>query len=388
VGDLQLYKDKIVSRESFRDSIRSFFKQFEFKVYDNFDHVSFDKRKFTVIGTTGEENCASLKQGLLSLGLKVIDIITDHYIGLRFEGFGNTGIILAPKEEFCSLDPDVLNQTRDSLMIYELQEFGRMNNIEDLVSLDLPSNFSLIDGVEFVVAETTGVFFVKLLSIKYENSHKLYLKYYLEHKNSSKSFKLSGSYENNIKNFSSLYLSEIKAMASLLQGQSITIHDVGTNVAQFPLLLAALPKEDLFGLDIDKIIASDIGWTGEHFIKLILRKKPEYKPIHFMKINLITQEDLIPFADVIVANDVLEHLPNEEVSLAVLKSLWHKANRLLIVHVPLEPEPNSAWEHYISFSSEKIRDWASQLQGGHFLSDDISEDGCSLTDRGFLIISK
>ena len=381
-------KDYKALRDSFRDSIRSFFKQFQFKVYDDFDDASFDSRKFTVIGTTSEENCAPIKQGLLSLGLKVLDINTNHYNGLRFKDDNNVGIILAPKKDFNSLDPDKFNQTRDSLLIYELQEFGRNNNIEDLASLDLPTSLSLIRGDELVVSEATGISYYKLFSIKYENSHKEYLKYYLDYKDSGKSFEVSGGYDNSIENFSSLYLCEVKVMASLLQGQSITIHDVGTSVAQFPLLLAALSKDELLGLDVDKVVASDMGWTGEVFIKLIRRKNPEYKPIDFMKINLITQNEMIPSTDVIIANDVLEHLPNDEVSLMVLKSLWNKTNRLLIAHVPFEPEPNPSWDHYISFSTEKIRDWASQLHGGRFLSDDYFEGDKSLTERGFLIVSK
>ncbi len=55
-------------------------------------------------------------------------------------------------------------------------------------------------------------------------------------------------------------------------------------------------------------------------------------PIEVLKIDLLQDMEKFPVTDVIVDNDVLEHF-NDEISLNILKGLWKRTGKLLIVHV-------------------------------------------------------
>lgn len=383
-------QDEHSLRVLFRDKVRSLIQRMGLKVYDEFDSADFDSRIFTVIGASRVANLKQLKEGLLSLNQKVIEIETLHYKGLYFESAPKLiGLIIAPKNEHVSLDQSIMNYYRDSLLIYELQNYGYENKLDGLISLDLATSMSLSRGDELVTAEILGTSFNQLNYKKYENTHKEYIKHYLEFKTNQLTFKYEpNQYNNSIAVFSRLYYWEIRVMADILKGQNIIVHDVGTSVAQFPLLLSALSPEELFGLNIEKILASDNGWTGEHLIRLLTRKNSGYKPIQFIKIDLTTEIDAVPMVDVTIINDVLEHLPDDRSALIALNELWRKTKKLLIAHVPIESEPNPAWGHNISFSGEKIRKWASELSGGCFLGDLYMEDNQSLSDLGYLIVAK
>ena len=223
------------------------------------------------------------------------------------------------------------------------------------------------------------------------NSHQQYIKKYLEHKDEKSTYFLKELYNENydhIEYFSRVYYWEMKIMSDILNKTKISIHDVGTNVAQFPLLIRSLPRSSLFNLDIARIVASDNGCEGKKFVNRII-KENSYGSIEFMNIDLTHQINTAPKTDVIIINDVLEHLPNDEISLSVLKQLWNKTKKLLIAHIPIEPKPNRVWDHHVVFTSEKIRDWASQLPKAKFISDDYMEDDQkSLTEHGFLIVTR
>lgn len=373
----------------FRDAILKLFEETDIKVFTS-DTLDILSSKFSLAGGTAIKNVGRLKAELLSLDFKVNDIETTRCKGLLIEeSTDNFGIIIAPKDELASLKQSIFNQSGDSQLLFDIQQYGRENNLFALENLDFQLSKELVRQMDLVLAESLGILYAQLCAIKYENSHKEYKRLFVEYRNNERTFSFNhGGYNNNFQLFCWVYHWEIKILADILGEQCISIHDVGTNVAQFPLLLVALKQQDLYGLNIGKVIASDIGWTGEPFAKLIIRKNPEYKSIDFMKINVVTETDSMPFTDVIIANDVLEHLSNDELAMVALEALWNKTKRVLIVHVPIEPEPNLSWDHHVVFSGDKLREWASKLDGAQLISDSYSDDYRLLTDQGYLIVAK
>jgi len=51
------------------------------------------------------------------------------------------------------------------------------------------------------------------------------------------------------------------------------------------------------------------------------------KPIDFIKLDITKDYDLIPETDVIIINDVLEHLKDEKTAVDSLKALWNKTKK-------------------------------------------------------------
>lgn len=375
----------------FRNNVRSILKKLDFYVYENFDWVSnFAYRKFPVVGATNINNLYQLTNSLKTHGYKVIDINVPNYRGLYFEASPELiGLFISPKKEYVSLDQNILNQYRETEIVYDFKAFGAENNITDLALLDLSSAIPLWIGDELIVSEMYGIDRMQVFCIKLINSHKEYIRNYFNYKSKRNEFIFNDKY-NSIEMFSWIYYWEIKIIADLLGNQNITIHDAGTScTAYLPLLLSGLSQQELFGMNISKIYASDNGWIAEEYIKIITERNMEYKPITFVKLDLTKEIHKVPTTDVLILNDVLEHLPNDEVSLSVLKKLWDKTGKLLIAHVPFESTPNPSWDHHITFDAGKIRDWANELPGAHFLSDDFFlDDKNPLTNQGFLIAVK
>jgi hypothetical protein len=374
----------------FRNDIRSLLKKINCKIYDKYDYYYFTSRKFPIVGTTQVNNLRQIKNMLLDHNLKVSDIDTLSYNGIYFEASPELiGLFIAPKKEYVSLSQDVLNLERETAMVQELKAFGAENNLANL-NLDLYSAVPLWMGDESVVSEISGmsgkqVFFQKLL-----NSHKEYISNYLNYRDNGSVFQFSETH-NSIQMFSWIYYWEIKIMAEIFKGANISIHDVGTCNALFPLLLSGLSEQDLLGLHVTRIIASDINIESVpgNDIKKIIKQNKGYKAIQFMKLDLTKSLRKISSTDVITLNDVLEHFENDEISFSVLKQLWNKTGKLLIVHVPFESTPDHSWDHRITFHADKIRDWAQRLPGACFLSDNFwVNDKTSLTDQGFLVVAK
>lgn len=375
----------------FRNDIRSFLKKTNCKIYDRFDYYYFTSRKFPIVGTTHVNNLSQIKNVLLDHNLKVSDIDTLNYSGIYFEASPELiGLFIAPKKEYVSLSRDVLNLERETAMVQQLRAFGEENKLENLNLLDLYSAVPLWMGDESVVSDkfrmsSKQVFFHKLL-----NSHLEYINSYLDYRDNGSVFQFSETH-NSIQMFSWIYYWEIKIMAQLFGSTNISIHDVGTCNALFPLLLSGLSEQDLLGLNVTKIIASDINIESVpvNHIKKIIKQNNGYKAIEFMKLDLTKSLHKTSLTDVITVNDVLEHFDNDEISLAVLQQLWSKTGKLLIAHVPFESTPNRLWDHHITFNADKIRDWARKLPGACFLSDNfLVNDHKSLTDQGFLVVSK
>ena len=382
------------SRTLFQDKVLKMLKSLNFKVFGDFGNVN--ERKIPILGALCENNIDTLKEKLLSNGFKIFNINTLHYKGIYFkEDSYQSGLFIAPKNDFVSLDQSILNQARETLLVFEFQEFGKKNNMEFLTSMDESSYIPLWQADADLIAYEMGITPLFLGFINYKNSNQEFIKKYLYFKNADDICLIKQEEYNNIEKFSLLYYMEIKVMANLLRHKSISVHDAGTNNAHFPLLLSRLSENELFGLNIATIYASDIsgiastGVRGERLVKMMLGKSLPYKPFKFLKIDLTKELNTAPSTDVIILNDVLEHLENDSTAFSVLKLLWEKTEKLLIVHVPFENKPNPSWGHRITFNKNKLKKWASLLTDAQNLSEKYYEfHTCTLASLGFLILSR
>lgn len=380
------------ARRSFASSIRYILKKLPFTVYDEYDHINFNSRVFTVLGATNIDHLHSLYKALEAEKYQVFPVDTGHFRGILFRGPNDlSGIFISPKKEYVDTDKEILNQSRDAITLYELQAFGRDHGLKELELLDFSSGVPLCLAEHEVLSEALDIPFDELQVIKYRNSHDLYVKKYLQHRNGKSNYRLREIYTegyDHIEYFSRLYYLEIRMISDIMGRTPITLHDVGTNVAQFPLLLGSLSREELFNIDISEIIASDNGLSGKQMVDGLLRQDG-HMPILFIDFDITGQMNDAPTTDVVVINDVLEHLPDNGSSLSALRKLWDRTDQLLIAHVPLEQAPNRVWDHHLTFTTDKIRHWAKQLPRANIISDDhFEDDGLSLTDHGFLMVAR
>lgn len=380
--------DIMLQHDQFYERIQSLLGSYRFKVYTDYKSSSSD-RLLSIVGVTHIDNIDFIQNDLLSVCSMVLEIDTPHYRGVYFEDTSLLcGIIIAAKRELISLEQGIYNQSRDARLVYELQNFGTDHQIKNLIELDLDSCVPMWAGDDNVIAERYPDINVRY--VKYRNSHHEYKRNYLSYMNRERSY-LHCAYNspqyNSLEAFSWIYYCEIMMMTEAIGSSKISIHDVGTSVAQFPLLLSSLSEEELMGLKISKIIASDIDWTGKDLIQRIHRRNPGYRPIEFLSLDLLHSD--IPVTDVIVINDVLEHMPSEEASFTVFQRLWRSTGKLLVVHVPFEEVPNQSWDHYIVFNRNKLHDWVERLDGAKLISDKyFSDNNMSLVDHGFLVLEK
>ncbi|HEX3046204.1 MAG TPA: hypothetical protein VHY08_15720 [Bacillota bacterium] len=389
--------DHHLTRYAFCKTVKSLVKQFCSEFYLELDWLNLRNRKIPVIGAIDCNDLNRLKAGLSASNFNVTAIETFYYQGLYFEaspadGGELAGLLVAPKREMINVNQDILNSTREVESIGALQAFGRDHQIERLAFIDYQSFFPLWRRIESLISHKLKISPAEMAFIKYENNHKEYLKHYLDFKNNHRTFAFNSEKYSHIEMFSWIYYWEVKIIAENLKHERISVHDVGTWDAHFPLLLSGLPSQDLFGLNIIEIIASDRinpKRAGAKFAEKVIKKNCGYKPVKLINLDLTKKLDQIPATDVIILNDVLEHLPNDELSLASLKKVWDKTGKLLIVHVPYEDAPNPAWGHFVTFDADKVRAWAKDLPGAHFLSDKYYTDhDHPLTGEGYLIVSR
>lgn len=380
-----------LQRMRFCKKIKTLVGQLGYRIHTEMNWSDLE-RKFPVVGAVRPERLQHLRESLAGLGFGIRDIETVHFRGVYFEDTATEfGLFLAPQPRLLTMAQRIHNSAREHANLFELQSYGEANGLVNLTRLDYASANPLWIRMEHLIAAMVGLSNTDFLDIKAANSHREFIRYYLEFRNGQRTYAYRfGEYNSNIEIFARIYFWEIKVMGEiLLPGQPISIHDAGTSVAQFPLLLSGLTPEQLFGIEVGRIWASDKGWTGEAMVRKIIRDHPGYHPVEFLQLDLAKDFEAFPRADVVVINDVLEHLPSDTVALNTLRELWQKTNQLLIAHVPLEEVPNSAWDHHISFNPLKLRRWADQLPGARFLSDDyLEDDQSSLTEHGYLIVKK
>lgn len=197
--------------------------------------------------------------------------------------------------------------------------------------------------------------------------------------------------KDHIKVFSKIYFQTIETILQEV-GFSIdlTVHDAGTSRGFFSFILSALANRQ--HLAVKEILASDISTVLFHSIKCIDQyhhSKNWKNYTHLIYTDFTNDRFYLPVMDITVCIHVLEHLKDEKTAKQILKKLWDRTSRLLIVNVPLEKIPDVKWGHNISFSPEKLEEWGRELTDGTLISPlRINKKGQSLQDEGFLIIKR
>lgn len=323
--------------------------------------------------------------------LDIIGSLEITYFFFKILSFkGAVGLVLLIKDEFISLDTEKIQNER-------YIEFTQlMNGVLSAHNINYNINPSTIDAI----IEVDTVFKAAQLKIQiadfYYYEYKAQVEKYIEYINMFKKNPLilkdvdTGSY-NHIEAFAKLYYYIIEVIKNKIPDkQPFSIHDVGTCKGFLPMVLnyEALNKQ----MNINEILISDISsivWTHIQYISRYYKEKNKKQFIQFLLLDMTLDSIYIPKMDVVTIIDVFEHFNDEEKALSALQRLWGRTKRLLIMHVPFEEVPNPNWGHHIKFSPSKLINWASTLEGGHFISNELlSIKGECLIDEGFMIVER
>ncbi len=310
-----------------------------------------------------------------------------HVDALWFERRGRAGLFFAPHQRFCSLDQSVLNANAENRVVAELREMGTRSGIRILADMEYGSCEGIRAAFGQYIQKACGLSFNSIGYVRHHNSQKEIERWYRNY--------CRGVFPQDYGNaecFGRAYYWNVKVMHDVFgaAGNSISLHDVGTNLGHLPLLLARLGPDDLMGLSISRIVASDVSpRSPRRMIRRVLRREGiPAKRVDVIRLDLLNGLDRMPDTDVITANDVLEHF-SEATSWEILQGLWSRTKKLLMVHVPIEDPPDRQFGHRVSFNADKIRRWASQLPSGTFLSDRYRENGGELLPHyGYLFMVK
>ncbi len=154
----------------------------------------------------------------------------------------------------------------------------------------------------------------------------------------------SGSYQGLDSGPVSVFGRIYKHARGLVAGSSLL--DVGTCFGFFPLLLRqSEPRIDITALDISAPILE--------LARGVAASRHQEEPVKF----LCCDAHSLPFAsgsfDTVTALHVLEHLEPSSAS-RVLQEMCRVARRRVIIAVPLEDEPDPAYDHVQSFDREGL----------------------------------
>ncbi|WP_018275077.1 hypothetical protein WKI13_11110 [Teredinibacter turnerae] len=287
-------------------------------------------------------------------------ITTEFVKALYVECEDKTALIIAAQDSDIMHNYDVFNQSIAVVVNNQIRDEGEKNGIRLLAECDHETFCSICVAHTWAIALLNSIELEDAFAIQAQNSFKHLLS---NHKTivGGKPFPAS----KHLEYFSWIYYVELRAIREIFEKTNeVKMHDVATNSAHFPLLINCLDEEQLFNLQFTEIICSDIHPEyGQQSIDNILSCFPEKgKQLDLVKLDLTQDNKLLEQADVIIANDILEHFYEDE-SFDVLCKLWERTKDLLLIHVPFEEVPTRAYGHLTSFNKEKLNQWARKLQG-------------------------
>lgn len=283
---------------------------------------------------------------------------TEHLYGAYFEFSSIWMFIYQPQETKISLGVDLFNQSVDSTVTRELVEFGRHNGINNLINPGFDVFIAMFETYTAIIAKIFGLQADQVHRIKLINTYKTFFNNYMLLESGIKRDYLSHSDV-----FSWIYFVEIQAIIALTSGMSaIHIHDVATNTGNFPMLLAQLVQKNLSPFPDLSISCSDYNEnTPKWNMELVQESLGSFKSkVNVEHLDLRINNPSLFDADVIIANDILEHFSEVE-SEHIFNNLWSHTKNILIIHVPIEVVPNKYYGHYTGFTDEKLSLWASKL---------------------------
>ena len=369
-------------------------KKFKNCIYDEYDGWKLMNDSICYIASMKKpymiEELKTMLDGYGNLEYKAIEI--PYFTAVYIEYLNHYKmLILSVKTEYNTLEPSVLNYGIDSKISDSLKEKVTDLNIDVLIQADFFLTMLIITAFDLNIINCNGVSKEDFHYIRLANTQKEFVRLYKKVRNDPmhSDENLKCEYEH-LKNFSEIYYSEIKVISDICgNDDGLSIHDAGTSNSQLLMMLATLPKEELLGIDIGSCLATDLELNHYEVVLRYLREYRSARPVEFMQMDFTDESKELPEADITVINDVLEHFENDTVSFNVMERFWKRTGRLLLVHVPQEEIPNASWGHHVSFSKEKLVDWAARLNGAEIISDKYQyNEYITLLDKGFLFLKK
>lgn len=370
-------------------------KKFKDNIFDNFGGYNLGSSEIRYIASLRHEwLLKELKDYLKSrenLTYKVLNTLYCKFIHIEsVQGFRI--LIFTVNKEYNVLEPSILNYGFDVELSNTLQKAASDLGLQSLVKCGFETISNIIAAFDLSIAASHRLSPEEYIYIKVCNTQKEIVKFY-NHFRSNPPAACSVDPYYHVQVFGFVYHAVVGVISDVLGknccNETITIHDAGASSSQFTMLLSTLSKEELTGLNINRIIASDLEFTTNKATLRYMRESGCIRPVNFIEQDFTDESKEFPEADVTVILDVLEHFKSEDVSFRILERLWEKTRKLLIVHVPMEDEPNPAWGHYISFNRERLIEWTNRLKGHRSLGDEYRfEDGVTYTDQGFIILYK
>lgn len=314
-------------------------------------------------------------------GYRTKAITTEYVKALYVEFEDKTALIIAAQDNDIMQNYDVFNQSIAVVVNNQIRDEGKNNGIRLLAECDHETFCSICVAHTWAIALVNSIELDDAFAIQAQNSFKHLLS---NHKTivGGNPFPASKYLEY----FSWIYYVELRAIREIFEmTNKVKLHDVATNSAHFSLLINCLDEEQLFDLQFTEIICSDIHPEyGQQSIDNILSCFPEKgRRLDLIKLDLTQDNKLLEQADVIIANDILEHFHEEE-SFDVLCKLWARTKDLLLIHVPFEEIPTKAYGHLTSFNKEKLNQWASKLHGCENITDKYAHVASESYDPCFI----
>lgn len=315
-------------------------------------------------------------------------IDTEYLQGLYIEFPGAWVLFYSPPDAKVSLGTDTFNQSLDSAAIQDLVNFGKSKNIANLLKIGFDVFVAVLETYHEIIGRTFLLNENQLSKIKLINTFKEFFNNYKKLSSGSPI-----NFSRHVGAFSWIYYLEIHAIQSFIGNlPSVKIHDVATNTGNFPLLLSQLAGHNLLPFQINEICCSDYNdaMPAEIFHSLQESLGAFPIPIHIEYLDVRAPAIALSKADVIIANDILEHFPNEEAE-HIFRNLWANTSNMLIIHVPIEETPNRFYGHFTSFTNEKLHRWADNLSNCRNLTQEFLDTFNFVPPRdmsGFLFLKK
>lgn len=303
-------------------------------------------------------------------------------------------LFLAAKEGNNPLKAVKYNYGNDSKITTEFRNTIAEKNIISLMDFGFDTTVNILTAFDISIANRYGFSMNQMDYLKMINTQKMFVYYYTLYRSDKKQIEdYDFTHYDHIRSFSLNYYAIIKVISDMYKSEGnfkgLTIHDAGTNTSQLALMLSTLNEDELMGLKVNEIIASDLVILSQDKTQKYINQFPTHKPIKFVEQDFTDESKDLPESDVTILNDVLEHFPTDEMSFYIMKRFWESTRKLLIVHVPQEEKPSPEWDHYITFNKQKLSKWASRLSSALSLGDNYSfKANLKYSDCGFLILKK
>lgn len=371
----------------------SFFTSVENFLYWNHDSVrSYDflneNKTIDHIFSSGTINFKELDKVFIKFkNCKVWNFSTKLIKGVYVENDDENFLIFNPHDKKELIDEFHLNQSMDKKLSDGFENAAKQLRIKRISSIDYATFEALIDTYTFSLGDLFDLEFEKVNKIKALNSQKLLIHYHKELLN-NKLFERNS----HLDFFSYIYFCELYIISKLFEKEkTVWLHDVATNTAQLPILLSTLNMEECFGINYEKIECSDVDMRTPkvNIENCIENGLVDSGKIDLSFVDLVKGDPILNNADVIIANDVLEHF-NEDLSYSIFHKLWSHTKNVLIIHVPTEKVLSTCYGHLTLFNYTKLKKWVGTIENCEDLSDNFPEldKHGGKTSAGFLVLKK